>query len=480
MKYTTIYSIIIGVILPLNVISQRGPKESDWSHELEGGKHIGKLVTYNDKVYGMDYYTKEIKCFEPAHYKELGNLKCKKSAKVGKEKFELLNLPTRLIERPNGIGLVAEKAFFKHKTYAVFELDTNLKRMSSSGKKIAEVNIGLGNDSYTYSGIVASTKDYIAIANIKLKKRIQYQVITSSGIKFEKTIQTKHRNTSNSGNMFLDGEDFFAIQEWSEDSSHVLIYESDSAKLIANVDLKDFLEHEGRVVSCQKLLNGNFALAGFIGDFNDDDKYKISGLFRIVVSSEGHIIGKSSETFNFSEISSTQKESILYDVIITDEGNVYYILLARDGYRSASEDDPEFNQMMVIGINVDEVWSKSYPFRQAVAPSNLKYPFKPLITLEKNGNLILMYNDDHKNHKNFDYNHYTYTKKTVPNAFTYPSPDACTILNISPDGDTQPYMMDFYNRFAMLRNAVVMDDGRIFAITNSTFYKLKLLRIELE
>ena len=479
MKKRIVFSIVLTA-MSFCTYAQNKPSKVVWGNKIKKAKNLTEFIYANNKLFTLNKKLKSVQMYSPSTFNleknlELSNLK----GKLGSQTINLFESTEMLIKHKESFGLFT--VYYDNKSnskiFAFFKIKADLSDVDLNGKILYKIELGK-NVAYQGSLIYkdASNENFQAIASYKSdeKKGFLLNIICSEGKIISEIFTDSY--FSESGKLFIYAENCFIIHSLEENKNVVTLYNGRSGSVISNINLSDFLDYDSRIFGIKQLKDKTYVLAGVYGKLNEEET-NIYGLFKIKLDSKGQIIMKSSETFVFSEINSTQSTIIVQDLIITNNGDIYYVLT------SMGEEKALYSQLMVIGIQLDEIWAKAIPFRQGVG--TVYYPdHLGIKAQENNGNLLLLYNDNKKNHQDFNYNHYSYSRSNVPHKYTCSVPDACTVLDISNTGRIDSYMIDFYDVFTNLKAIKVLNDGSIFVSANTATPlgagKPKFARIELK
>ncbi|MCI5059037.1 MAG: hypothetical protein MRY83_23190, partial [Flavobacteriales bacterium] len=251
------------------------------------------------------------------------------------------------------------------------------------------------------------------------------------------------------------------VVKWTDKTTTAKIYDAKTGDLIKDLDLRSFMEGvDSRIISSKRLKNGDCVLAGFYGRFTEE-KNEVAGIFKIVLNPDGDIIEKSSDTFLMTEIQSTQEKSSIEKIVITDSGNLFLVL----GSKRLDKYIDVFEQLMVVGIKSDEIWTKSIPINHDMG--NIVYSAYLDVEVHNSGEKIyIAYNDHPDNVKSYDYNNYKYSEKNKPAQYKNTVPSSCTILEIDQFGKVVPYSIDLNTAFTNLKESVLLENGKFFLTTN--------------
>lgn len=485
-----ILTFAILLIFAQNSLSQKRPNSVVWGEKIKKSNELGAFKYKNDKLYTINYKLKSIQSFSPDKLTllETLNLEGVKGSFDG-QSFDLFEGISSLIEYKSGVALYVEylSKEKKMKYYGIFELADDLSKVSTNGKILFEMNLGK-KEEFQVSTLQKANENYQAIFSYNTPARpskiaAQLDVVSSKGevntIEFSK----EDFDNKEKGRHFTFSKDAYLINRWDDNSSEITLYDGISGSEISTLDLKEFLEGDGRVLSMKRMPNGEFILAGFYGNITSK-KNEMVGLFKIVLNKAGQIKQQNSGMFKISEIKSTQESSSVQDILITDAGDLYFVMTSTDGEKATMNGIgmTAYEQLMVVGIHGDEIWSKSIPFRQGYGSLNWPDHLGPHIN-EINGNLILSYNDNRKNGKKFDYNEFVYSSKNRPEKYICALPEAIAIVDIDNTGNVKPYFIDVYDVFTNLTETVTLNDGSLFIAGNmvtvagagkSLFAKVKL------
>lgn len=455
------------------VNAQKAPKNVLWGEKLKQTKNLSDFIYKNNELFTVNFQLKAIQKFSPDKLELLKTIELEgKMGTIEGQSINIFESMQSLIEYKEGFGiLVAHTSKEKKKKYfGFFQIDANLSNIESKAILLFEMDLGK-KEEYQNSRLVLANENYQGVFSSKNQKVeeneifAQLDIVGANGKVFTKDFFKK--TDDDGGEHFTFCEEAFLIHEWTETSSDLSLYSGLTTELISTFSLKDFLEHDGRVISMKKTSKGEYILAGFYGDFSDDEN-EIMGLFRVKLSATGKIIEKGSDTFLMSEITTTQQLGYLSHVLITDKEDLYFVLTSSSGQLRGNTFTPPtaYEQLMVIGIHVDEIWTKSIPFRQGYGSIAWPDHLGPIVN-ERNGHLILSFNDHKKNGKNFDYNHYEYSEKTRPDKYICSSPDVITMIDINPSGSVKPVFIDVYDIFVNLTETITLEDGTMFISGNA-------------
>lgn len=450
-------------------LSQSKPEKVIWGAKLKKTKELGKFIYKEQNLYSLNYQLKAVQKFSPDKLSLTNTLSLDgRQGSLKGHTFDLFEAIESLIEYKDGLGLFVEylSKDDNKKYFGFFPLGLDLNNLKPEGQVLFEMDLGKKED-YQFSEIVTANENYQAIFSYnstsdKEEAIAQLDVVAMDGSVYTEKFSFKGEEDK-SGQKLTFSEEEYLVQTWTEETSEVKLYDGLTSAVISTFSLREFLEHDGRVLSIQKQDNGEYILAGFYGKFTKE-KNEILGLFRIVLTANGSINSKTSDTFLMSEISTTQELSSVDEVLITDAGDLFFILTSSTGSKKtiiSGAGTTVYEQLMVVGIHLDEIWTKSIPFRQGYGSMVWSDHLGPH-AIEKDGHLILSYNDNRKNGKNFDYNHFEYSSKNRPDKYTCSLPDVITMLDIDNEGDVKPYFINVYEIFTNLTGTIPLDDGTIF------------------
>lgn len=452
-----------------SIFAQQKPEKVIWGEKLKNTNDLSAFIYKEGNLFTVNNKLKAIQRFSPTALVLEKTLSLEgKSVRIEGKSFDLFESVRSLIEYKDGLGLFLEctNKTDDKKFFGFFVLNTNLDEPAEF-EAVPLFDIELDEkEAYSNSRIVKATENYVAIFSynssyIDDRAISRLDIISNAGVDYTQKY-SRHKDDKVNGSRFVFADEAFLIQEWSSEGSNSKLVDGATGLVIADFSTTEYLDAENRVLAIEKMANGEFVMAGFYGKF-EGGKNEMHGLFRLTTNGKGELIQDKSDKFKISDISTTQETSSVDDILITKAGDLYFVMSSNTGERmtisGGATTDSE--QLMVIGIHEDEIWSKSIPFRQGYGSMIYEGHLGTHI-MERDGHLILSYNDHRKNGENFDYNNFVYSKDNRPDKYICSLPDVITILDIDNSGTIEPYFINAYDIFVNLTETILLDDNSIF------------------
>ena len=453
--------------------AQQEPKKVIWGEKLKKTKNLGEFIYKDDYLYVLNFKLKAVQKISPDDLTLVSTLELEdKEIEIDGEQVALFNTVQSLINYRDGLGLFIEhyNDGDESKTYGFVKLESDLSGYDKVCQTLFDTqgksenkreNRGLYHDSQILEG----NGNYLALMSYRYKTGEQtlygdLNVISNRGEDYSKEFTVGKKSGSSIHCVF--SENAFTVQTLKDEIDELILYDGATGADAATLSLQEFLEEKYRVSAIKKLNDGSYLLSGFYGSFTSKDGNQMHGFFVAKVAANGTLDEENSYKFPTSEITSTVENATIQDVLITDEESVFIIMTSSDGSKmSMNGNTTVYEQLMVVGIDKDNIWSKSIPFRQGYGAMVWDEHLGPKIT-DVNGHLILAFNDHRDNGKTFDYSNYNYSKDTRPSKYTCSLPDVITIIDIDKEGEVDPYFINVYEIFTNLIDIQPLNDGTLF------------------